>query len=131
MQGGGPSEHVFAHANAFFSTSEQRCLNNGQKCLDLVWDIRKHMLYLEDRLFLMRSNNKSLTCLQSAKNAESKLTSWTQEHQQCDLDLQYYPGPGIRSRRNQTSPSMPTTPKDCCHQSEAGTDSDQRRGTRR
>ncbi|KAH0811459.1 hypothetical protein GEV33_011331 [Tenebrio molitor] len=131
IQGGGPSEHVFAHANAFFSTSEQRCLNNGQKCLDLIWDIRKHMLYLEDRLFLMRSNNKSLTCLQSTRNAESELTSWTQEHQQCDLDLQYYPGPGIRSRRNQTSPSTPTTPKDCCHQSEAGTDSDQCRGTKR
>jgi hypothetical protein len=31
------------------------------------------MLYLEDRLFLMRSNNKSLTCLQSARQCRADL----------------------------------------------------------
>jgi hypothetical protein len=48
--------HVFAYSNAGFSTREQRCHNNEQKSLDLVWSIRKYMPYLEER-----SNNKSLT----------------------------------------------------------------------
>ncbi|CAH1366663.1 unnamed protein product [Tenebrio molitor] len=53
--------HVFAHANAGFSARDQRCHNNEQKCLDLIWGIQKYLPYLEDRLFLMRSNNKALT----------------------------------------------------------------------
>jgi hypothetical protein len=58
----------------------------------LVWGIRKYRPYLEDRRFLVRTENKALTWLQSAKNGKAKLTRWALELQQYNFGLEHCPG---------------------------------------
>ncbi|KAH0817450.1 hypothetical protein GEV33_005341 [Tenebrio molitor] len=52
--------HFFAYANAGFSTREQRCHNNEQKSLDLVWSIRKNPVPKEPDEILDTNNTERL-----------------------------------------------------------------------
>jgi hypothetical protein len=87
IPGGGPSEKRLRPRKCWFQRQRTEVRQQRTKLPQSGWGIRKYMPYLEDHLFLMRSKNKSLTLLQSAKDGKTKLTNWTLEHQQCELDL--------------------------------------------
>jgi hypothetical protein len=65
---------------------QQRHHSNEQKCLALVWGIRKDRPYLEDRRFLVRYDSKTVIWLQFVKVGTTKLTHWTLEHDTLDAD---------------------------------------------
>jgi hypothetical protein len=81
---------------------------------------------LEDRRFLVRTENKALTWLQSAKDGKAKLTRWALELQQYNFGLEHCPGkenelPDFLSRNPEAQePNHPLdaddTLNDCCHQ---------------
>jgi hypothetical protein len=84
--------HVIAYASSRFNATEQKYHSNEQECLALVWGIRKYRPYLEDRRFLVRTDNKALTWPQSAKDGKAKLTRWALELQQYNFGPEHCPG---------------------------------------
>lgn len=66
--------HIISYASAKFSKTEQSYIIKEQECLAVVWAIKRYRLYLEDRLFLLHTDNRSLVWLSKMKDAKSKLS---------------------------------------------------------
>lgn len=67
---------IISYASAKFNKTQQRYHINEQECLAVVWRIKKYRAYLEDQPFLLKTDNKSLLWLNSAKDSNAKLTRW-------------------------------------------------------
>lgn len=69
-------KNIISYASAKFSPTESRYHSNEQECLVVVWAIKKYRPYLEDRPFKLRTDNKRLTWLKTAKENRDKLQRW-------------------------------------------------------
>ncbi|KAJ3641849.1 hypothetical protein Zmor_028321 [Zophobas morio] len=99
---------VIAYASSRFNKREQKYHCNEQECLAVVWATRKYRPYLEDRKFLLRTDNKALTWLSSIQDKRAKLTRWALELQALNFDVEHVPGknselPDYLSRHSEDS----------------------------
>jgi hypothetical protein len=86
------NRQVVAYASAKLSPAEQRYHSNEQECLAIVWAIKRYRPYLEDRPFLLRTDSKALTWLQSMKDSRAKLMRWALLLQEYTFTLEHCPG---------------------------------------
>ena len=54
--------------------------------------IRRYRPYLEDRRFLLRTDNKALTWLKQMKDVKAKLTRWSIKLHGYTFDIEHCPG---------------------------------------
>ncbi|KAH0812109.1 hypothetical protein GEV33_010682 [Tenebrio molitor] len=74
---------VISHASAKLNQTQQKYHINEQECLAIVWAVRRYRAYLEDQEFTLRTDNKALLWLNTAKNSNAKLTSQTSSRTCC------------------------------------------------
>lgn len=84
--------NVIAYASARFSGPERRYHINEQECLAIVWGIRRFRGYLEDRPFVLRTDNRALLWLNRSKDAKAKLTRWSLLLQEFNFRIEHCPG---------------------------------------
>lgn len=65
---------IISYASTKLSPTEKRYHSLEQKCLSVIWSIRKYLPYLEDRPFILRTDGKALSWLNSVKASKQKLT---------------------------------------------------------
>ena len=65
---------VVSYGSAKLNKTQQRYHVNEQECLAIVWAIQRFRAYLEDNEFILRTDNKALLWLNTAKNSNAKLT---------------------------------------------------------
>ncbi|CAB0039647.1 unnamed protein product [Trichogramma brassicae] len=97
---------IIAYASAKFSTTESRYHCNEQECLAVVWAVKRFRPYLEDRPFILRTDNRTITWLHRFKNTKDKLTRWALLLQEFSFKIEHCPGrhnelPDLLSRNPQ------------------------------
>ncbi|KAJ3656460.1 hypothetical protein Zmor_015536 [Zophobas morio] len=83
---------VVSYASAKLNQTQRRYHVNEQECLAIVWAVRKYRAYLEDREFTLRTDNKALLWLNSAKDINAKLTRWALLLQEFKFRVEHCPG---------------------------------------
>ncbi|KAJ3666060.1 hypothetical protein Zmor_001515 [Zophobas morio] len=83
---------VVSYASAKLNQTQRRYHVNEQECLAIVWAVRKYRAYLEDREFTLRTDNKALLWLNSAKDINAKLTRWALLLQKFKFRVEHCPG---------------------------------------
>lgn len=89
-QPGGP-QAVVTYGSCKFTRSELKYSAPEKACLSIMWAVRRYRPYLEDRHFLMETDDGALRWLQDAKDGRSKLTKWALMLQEYSFDIR--PGP--------------------------------------
>jgi hypothetical protein len=56
--------------------AEQRYHSKEQKCLAVVWMVKKYRPLLEDRPFTLRTDNAALSWLDKFRDEKGKLSRW-------------------------------------------------------
>ncbi|KAL1447768.1 hypothetical protein WDU94_013913 [Cyamophila willieti] len=70
------SKRIISFASAKLSPQEAKYSSNERECLAIVWGVKKYRIYLEDRPFVIRTDNQSLTWLHKFMDSKAKLTRW-------------------------------------------------------
>jgi transposase InsO family protein len=83
---------VISHASAKLNQTQQKYHINEQECLAIVWAVRRYRAYLEDQEFTLRTDNKALLWLNTAKNSNAKLTRWALLLQEFKFQVEHCPG---------------------------------------
>jgi hypothetical protein len=83
---------VISHASAKLNQTQQKDHINEQECLAIVWAVRRYRAYLEDQEFTLRTDNKALLWLNTAKNSNAKLTRWALLLQEFKFQVEHCPG---------------------------------------
>jgi hypothetical protein len=65
---------------------------NKQEYLSIVCAVKKYWPYLEERPFVLRSDNKGLLWLNTTKESNAKLTRWALLLQEFNLRIEHVPG---------------------------------------
>ncbi|XP_025830531.1 uncharacterized protein K02A2.6-like [Agrilus planipennis] len=86
------TKHIISYASTRFNPTEQAYHSNEQECLAIVWAIKKYRPYLEDKRFILRTDNRTITWLQNMKDARAKLTRWALLLQEFTFTLEHCPG---------------------------------------
>ncbi|KAF2893489.1 hypothetical protein ILUMI_12684 [Ignelater luminosus] len=86
------ARRVISYTSAKFRPNERRYHSNEQEFLSVIWATRKFRPYLEDKPFILRTDNKSLTWLNTMKDTNAKLTRWSLELQRYQFTIQHCPG---------------------------------------
>ncbi len=86
---------------------------NEQECLAIQWALKRYRSYLEDEEFTLRTDNKALLWLNTAKNSNAKLTRWALLLQEFKFKVEHCPGklnqlPDPNGRGNRTSHGPPS-----------------------
>jgi predicted aspartyl protease len=115
----GANRRVISYSSARFNKTERRYHSNEQKCLAVVWAIRRYRPYLEDKQFILRTDNKALVWLQQMKDQRAKLTRWAIELQGYQCTIQHCPG-----RENQLADILSRDPEERLPQDEDLSDTD-------
>jgi hypothetical protein len=63
-----------------------------QECLAVVFAIKNYRPYLEDKPFLLRTDNKCLLWLNGAKDSNAKFTGWSLLLQEFNFRVEHCPG---------------------------------------
>ena len=58
----------------------------------IVWAVRRYRAYLEDKEFTLRTDNKALLWLNTAKSSNAKLTRWALLLQEFKFKVEHCPG---------------------------------------
>jgi transposase InsO family protein len=115
----GANRRVISYSSARFNKTERRYHSNEQECLAVVWAIRRYRPYLEDKQFILRTDNKALVWLQQMKDQRAKLTRWAIELQGYQCIIQHCPG-----RENQLADILSRDPEERLPQDEDLSDTD-------
>lgn len=83
---------IISYASSRFNPAEQKYHSNEQECLAAVWAIKRYRPYLEGRRFILRTDNRALTWLNTAKDQRAKLTRWALLLQDFTFTLEHCPG---------------------------------------
>lgn len=86
------SKRIVSYASATFSKTESHYHVNEKECLCIVWAIKRYRHYLQDRPFLLRTDNRSLLWLEKNKDAKTKLTRWSLLLQEFSFSIEHVPG---------------------------------------
>ena len=98
---------VISYASTKMSPTEKRYHSNEQEALAAVWAIRRYRPYLEDRPFTLRTDNRALTWLHSAKDQRAKLTRWAVLLTEFNFTIEHCPG-----RENELPDALSRDPED-------------------
>lgn len=83
---------VLYHFNAKFKGAEKNYQANEAECYAVVWAIKRHRPYLEHQQFILRTDSRSLTWLESVKENKQKLVRWALLLQEYDFEIQHVAG---------------------------------------
>lgn len=86
------SKRVISYASARLRPHEKRYHSNELECLAIVWAIKRYRPYLENQHFILRTDNKAMTWLQSMKDKNAKLLRWSLQLQEFNFTLQHVKG---------------------------------------
>jgi hypothetical protein len=67
---------IISYASARLNDAQRRYHINEQECLAVVFAVKRYRPYLEDKPFLLQTDNKCLLWLNGAKDSNAKLTRW-------------------------------------------------------
>jgi hypothetical protein len=96
--------NIISYSSARLNDAQRRYHINEQECLAVVFAIKKYRPYLEDKPFLLRTDNKCLLWLNGAKDSNTKLTRWSLLLQEFNFRIEHFPGknnelPNVLSRQ--------------------------------
>ncbi|KAJ3622289.1 hypothetical protein MTP99_002807 [Tenebrio molitor] len=96
--------NIISYSSARFNDAQRRYHINEQECLAVVFAIKKYRPYLEDKPFLLRTDNKCLLWLNGAKDSNAKLTRWSLLLQEFNFRIEHCLGknnglPDVLSRQ--------------------------------
>jgi hypothetical protein len=96
--------NIISYSSARLNDAQHRYHINEQECLAVVFAIKKYRPYLEDKPFLLRTDNKCLLWLNGAKDSNAKLTRWSLLLQEFNFRIEHCPGknnelPDVLSRQ--------------------------------
>jgi hypothetical protein len=95
---------IISYASARLNDAQRRYHINEQECLAVVFAVKRYRPYLEDKPFLLRTDNKCLLWLNGAKDSNAKLTRWALLLQEFNFRVEHCPGknnelPDVLSRQ--------------------------------
>jgi hypothetical protein len=95
---------IISYASARLNDAQRRYHINEQECLTVVFAVKRYRPYLEDKPFLLRTDNKCLLWLNGAKDSNAKLTRWALLLQEFNFRVEHCPGknnelPDVLSRQ--------------------------------
>lgn len=83
---------IISYASSKINKTQQRYHINEQECLAVVWAVKKYRPYLEDQSFLLKTHNRSLLWLNTAKDSNAKLTRWSLLLQEFKFQVEHCAG---------------------------------------
>lgn len=86
------NRNVVSYASSSLSNAEKKYHINEIECLAIVTFIKKYKIYLEDKPFTLRTDNRSLLWLDKNKDAKTKLTRWSLLLQEYSFNMEHCPG---------------------------------------
>lgn len=84
--------NIISYSSAKLSPTEKKYHSNEQELLAVIFGVKKYRPYLEDRRFLLRTDNRALKWLETMRDARSKLARWALLLQQFVFDVEHTPG---------------------------------------
>jgi hypothetical protein len=86
------TRRITSYASARLNEAQRRYHINEQECLAIVWAVKKYRPYLEEGPFVLRTDNKALLWLNTAKESNAKLTRWALHLQEFSFTVEHCPG---------------------------------------
>jgi hypothetical protein len=86
------TRRIISYASARLNEAQRRYHINEQECLAIVWAVKKYRPYLEEGPFILRTDNKALLWLNTAKESNAKLTRWALHLQEFSFTVEHCPG---------------------------------------
>jgi hypothetical protein len=86
------TRRIISYASARLNEAHRRYHINEQECLAIVWAVKKYRPYLEEGPFVLRTDNKALLWLNTAKESNAKLTRWALHLQEFSFTVEHCPG---------------------------------------
>jgi hypothetical protein len=86
------TRRIISYASARLNEAQRRYHINEQECLAIVWAVKKYRPYLEEGPFVLRTDNKALLWLNTAKESNAKLTRWALHLQEFSFTVEHCPG---------------------------------------
>lgn len=84
--------HLIHFSSSKFHKAEKQYHINEKECLAMVWAIRRYRHYLEDKHFVLRTDNRALVWLQSHQDDRAKLTRWALLLQEFSFTIEHVAG---------------------------------------
>jgi hypothetical protein len=86
------TRRIISYASARLNVAQRRYHINEQERLAIVWAVKKYRPYLEEGPFVLRTDNKALLWLNTAKESNAKLTRWALHLQEFSFTVEHCPG---------------------------------------
>jgi hypothetical protein len=85
------TRRIISYASARLNEAQRRYHINEQECFAIVWAVKKYRPYLEEGHFSLRTDNKALLWLNTAKEFSAKLTRWALLFQEFSFTVEHCP----------------------------------------
>jgi hypothetical protein len=85
------TRRIISYASARLNEAQRRYHINEQECFAIVWAVKKYRPYLEEGHFSLRTDNKALLWLNTAKESSAKLTRWALLFQEFSFTVEHCP----------------------------------------
>lgn len=86
------NRQIVSHSSATLNRTETKYHINEIECLSIVTYVKKYRMFLQDKPFILRTDNRSLLWLNKNKDSKTKLTRWSLLLQEYQYSLQHVPG---------------------------------------
>jgi hypothetical protein len=83
---------IVSYASARLNETQRRYHVNEQECLAIVWAVKRYRPYLEEKPFVLKTDNKALLWLNTTKESNAKLTRWALLLQEFSFRVEHVPG---------------------------------------
>ncbi|KAI5708347.1 hypothetical protein M8J77_021013 [Diaphorina citri] len=83
---------IISFASAKLSPTESKYSSNERECLAIVWAVKKYKIYLEDKPFVIRTDNQSLKWLNKFMDSKAKFTRWAILLSELNFKIEHCPG---------------------------------------
>jgi hypothetical protein len=92
QQGDDGDRRIVSCASAKFTPAESKYHSNEQKCLAVVWALKKYRPLLQDNRFILLTDNAALTWLDRVQDKQGNLTRWAMLLKRFSFDVEHVPG---------------------------------------
>ncbi|CAH0563176.1 unnamed protein product, partial [Brassicogethes aeneus] len=89
---GEEKKHIIHYSSAKYHQNEKNYHVNEKECLAMVWAIKRYRPYLEDKVFILKTNNRALVWLSNHRDDRAKLTRWSLLLQEFTFKVERVPG---------------------------------------
>ena len=91
-QGTSDNKRIVSFASKRLDQMQERYHSNELECLAVIWAMKHYRPYLEDRHFILRTDNRNLLWLKSMTNQNAKLTRWAILTQEFNYTVEHVSG---------------------------------------